>query len=72
VTGSHLQDKTPDWHAGYEVGYKDGESSLLADVNTLCDQLDIDIGEDEHEFAAIRSEVERLRASLRHMEEHGN
>lgn len=44
----------------YEAGYRDGESSLLADVNTLCDQLGIDV-DDLHAFEAIRRAVDRLR-----------
>jgi hypothetical protein len=48
----------------YETGYRNGESSLLADVNTLCDQLGIDVG-DRHEFEAIHAEVERLKSAWR-------
>jgi hypothetical protein len=44
----------------YETGYQNGESNLLADVFTLCDQLDIEVG-DEGSFEAIRAEVTRLR-----------
>jgi hypothetical protein len=47
----------------YETGYRNGESSLLADVSTLCEQLDIDVG-DRHEFEAIRAEVERLKSVI--------
>lgn len=56
-----MSQESPDWKAGYDEGYRDGESSLLADVNTLCDQLDVELGEDQHEFDAIREEVRRLR-----------
>lgn len=54
-----IEDMTP--REAYDVGYRNGESSLLADVNTLCEQLDIDV-DDLHEFEAIRREVGRLRA----------
>ena len=47
----------------YETGYRNGESSLLADVNTLCDQLGIEVG-DRHELTAIREEIERLRLEV--------
>lgn len=47
----------------YERGYRDGESNLLADVATLCEQLDIEVG-DRHEFDAIRDEIELLRGRV--------
>jgi hypothetical protein len=52
----------------YEDGYRDGESNLLADVSTLCDQLDIDVRLDEHEFTAITREITQLRARVGHDE----
>lgn len=61
-----IEDMTP--LEAYKVGYENGESNLLADVNTLCDQLGIDLG-GRSEFEAIRSEVESLRAKVTEFEE---
>jgi hypothetical protein len=53
-----IEDMTP--REAYETGYRNGESSLEADVSTLCDQLDIEVDE-LHPIEAIRREIERLR-----------
>jgi hypothetical protein len=57
----NIEDMTP--QQAYEIGYQNGESSLLADVNTLCDQLDIEL-DGRHEFDAIRAEINGLRAKV--------
>jgi hypothetical protein len=50
---------------GYEIGYRNGESSMLADIDTACDQLGIEY--EGHPLTALRgmADIGRRREGWR-------
>jgi hypothetical protein len=63
--GHPLPDSADTRLQGYEIGYRNGESSMLADIDTACDQLGIEY--EGHPLTALRgmADIGRRREGWR-------